>query len=47
VGALLLTILISGALAATSSPVLQSPVVLRLGAAVRRLLRKEATPTNQ
>jgi hypothetical protein len=47
VGALLLTILISGALAATSSPVLQSPVVLRLGAAVRRLLRKEVTPTNQ
>ncbi|MGH3549115.1 MAG: hypothetical protein ACRDQU_13595 [Pseudonocardiaceae bacterium] len=47
VGALLLTILISGALAATSSPILQSPVVLRFGAAVRRLLRREATPTGQ
>ncbi|HEX8935413.1 MAG TPA: hypothetical protein VF788_14720, partial [Pseudonocardiaceae bacterium] len=47
VGALLLTILISGALAAASSPVLQSPVVLRLGAVMRRLLRKEATPTDQ
>ncbi|MGH3781911.1 MAG: hypothetical protein ACRDRO_15140 [Pseudonocardiaceae bacterium] len=47
VGALLLTILISGALAATSSPILQSPVMLRLGAAVRRLLRREATPTGQ
>ena len=47
VGALLLTILISGALAATSSPILQSPVTLRLGAAVRRLLRREAMPTEQ
>jgi hypothetical protein len=47
VGALLLTILISGALAATSSPILQSPVILRLGATVRRLLRKEAAPTDQ
>ena len=47
VGALLLTILISGALAATSSPILQSPVILRLGATVRRLLRREATPTGQ
>ena len=47
VGALLLTILISGALAATSSPLLQSPVILRLGAAVRRLLRREATPIEQ
>jgi hypothetical protein len=47
VGALLLTILISGALAATSSPILQSPVIVRLGAAVRRLLRREATPTEQ
>ncbi len=46
VGALLLTILIIGALAATSSPILQSPVILRLGAAVRRLLRREATPTD-
>ncbi|MBW0010587.1 MAG: hypothetical protein JO063_10800, partial [Pseudonocardiales bacterium] len=36
VGALLLTTLISGALAATSSPILQSPVIHRLGAAVRR-----------
>jgi hypothetical protein len=47
VGALLLTILISGALAATSSPILQSPVILRFGATVRRLLRREATPTGQ
>lgn len=45
VGALLLTILISGALAATSSPILQSPVIHRLGATVRRHLRKEVTPT--
>jgi hypothetical protein len=47
VGALLLTILISGALAATFSPILQSPVIHRLSAAVRRLLRREVTPTKQ
>ncbi|PZS18184.1 MAG: hypothetical protein DLM60_12160 [Pseudonocardiales bacterium] len=47
VGALLLTILICGALAATSSPVLQSPVIHRLGAAVRRVLRRGVTPTDQ
>jgi hypothetical protein len=47
VGALLLTILISGALAATSSPVLQSPVIHRLGAVVRRVLRRGVRPTDQ
>jgi hypothetical protein len=47
VGALLLTILISGALAATSSPILQSPIIHRLSAAVRRLVRREVTPTEQ
>ncbi|MGH3769047.1 MAG: hypothetical protein ACRDTX_28510 [Pseudonocardiaceae bacterium] len=47
VGALLLTILICGALAATSSPVLQSPVIHRLRAVVRRLTRREVTPPEQ
>ncbi|MDT7596709.1 MAG: hypothetical protein QOJ06_2255 [Pseudonocardiales bacterium] len=47
VGALLLTILICGALAATSAPVLQSPVIHRLGATIRRLKRREVTPTEQ
>ena len=47
VSALLLTILICGALAATSSPVLQSPVIHRLSAAIRRLLRKGVGPTEQ
>lgn len=47
VGALLLTILIAGALAATSSPVLQSPALRQFGAAVLRRLRKGVTPTEQ
>jgi hypothetical protein len=47
VGALLLTLLIGGVLAATSSPVLQSPVIYRLCAAVRRLTRREVKPTEQ
>jgi hypothetical protein len=47
VGALLLTILISGALAAASSPVLLSPVVHRLLAALPGRLRRGVTPTEQ
>jgi hypothetical protein len=47
VGALLLTILICGALAATSSPILQSPAIHRLGVTVRRRLQKGVTPTKQ
>jgi hypothetical protein len=47
VGALLLTILISGALAATSSPVLQSPVAYRVSGAVRRALRRGVRSTEQ
>jgi hypothetical protein len=47
VGALLLTILICGALAAAFSPILQSPVIHRLGTAIRRLGRREVTPTEQ
>lgn len=47
VGALLLTILISGALAAASSPVLLSPVVQRLVAALPGRLRRGVTPTEQ
>jgi hypothetical protein len=46
-GALLLTILICGGLAATFSPILQSPVIHRLAAAVRRRLRRGVTPTEQ
>jgi hypothetical protein len=47
VGALLLTILICGALAATSSPVLQSQVIYRLGAAVRGRVRGGVRPPEQ
>lgn len=47
VGALLLTILIGGVLAATSSPVLQSPMISQLGAVVRRVMRREVKPTEQ
>jgi hypothetical protein len=46
VGVPLLTSLNCGA-PATSSPVLQSPVIHRFGAAVRRLPRKGVTPTEQ
>ncbi|MDQ2790434.1 MAG: hypothetical protein M3Y73_12240 [Actinomycetota bacterium] len=47
VGALILTILICGALAATSAPVLQSPVIHRLTAAVRRHARGGVRPTER
>lgn len=47
VGGLLLALLICGGLAATSSPVLQSPAIHWLRAVVRRRLRKEVTPTEQ
>jgi hypothetical protein len=47
VGALLLTLLVCGGLAAMSSPMLQSPAIHWFGAAVRRLRRRGATPTEQ
>lgn len=47
VGAALLTTLIGGALAATSSPVLRVPALHSLGAAIRRRLRREVTPPKQ
>lgn len=45
VGGLLIATLISGGLAATSSPVLQSPAAYRIGTAVRRRVRKGVRPT--
>ncbi|MGH3786610.1 MAG: hypothetical protein ACRDRG_08675 [Pseudonocardiaceae bacterium] len=47
VGALLVTILICGVLAAASAPVLQSPALRRLGVAVRRRMPRGVMPPGQ
>jgi hypothetical protein len=47
IGGLLIALLICGGLAATSSPVLQSPAIHWLRAVVRRRLRKGVGPTEQ
>jgi hypothetical protein len=47
VGALLVALLITGALAATSSPVLSSPALRQLSSSLLRRLRKGVRPTGR